>query len=53
VSEDAAPERTAVVWSHESRVDLRAIKRDKAIQILHDIFTAFTPKLAPMTILTG
>jgi mRNA-degrading endonuclease RelE of RelBE toxin-antitoxin system len=37
VSEDAAPERIAVVWSHEARVDLRAIEREKAIQILHCI----------------
>ena len=34
---DAAPERIAVVWSPEARVDLRAIERDKAMQILHCI----------------
>jgi len=35
VSEDAAPERTAVNWSPEARADLRAIDRETAIQILH------------------
>jgi len=34
VSADAAPERIAVVWSPESRADLRAIERETAMQIL-------------------
>ncbi|MGA2602054.1 MAG: type II toxin-antitoxin system RelE/ParE family toxin, partial [Bryobacteraceae bacterium] len=35
MSEDAAPERIAVVWSPEARADLRAIERELAMQILH------------------
>jgi mRNA-degrading endonuclease RelE of RelBE toxin-antitoxin system len=35
VSEDAAPERVAVIWSPEARADLRAIDRETAMQILH------------------
>jgi mRNA-degrading endonuclease RelE of RelBE toxin-antitoxin system len=35
VSEEAAPERIAVVWSPEARADLRAIERTVAVQILH------------------
>jgi mRNA-degrading endonuclease RelE of RelBE toxin-antitoxin system len=35
VSEEAAPERIAVVWSPEARADLRAIERAAAMQILH------------------
>lgn len=35
MSEDAAPERIAVVWSPEARADLRAIDRETAMQILH------------------
>ena len=35
MSEDAAPERIAVIWSPEARVDLRAIERETALQILH------------------
>jgi mRNA-degrading endonuclease RelE of RelBE toxin-antitoxin system len=35
VSEDAAPERIAVIWSPEARADLRAIDRETAIQILY------------------
>jgi len=34
VSEEAAPERIAVVWSPEARADLRAIDRETAMQIL-------------------
>jgi mRNA-degrading endonuclease RelE of RelBE toxin-antitoxin system len=34
VSEEAAPERIAVVWSPEARADLRAIDRAAAMQIL-------------------
>ena len=37
VSEDAAPERIAVIWSPEARADLRAIDRETAMQILHCI----------------
>jgi mRNA-degrading endonuclease RelE of RelBE toxin-antitoxin system len=37
VSEEAAPERIAVIWSPEGRVDLRAIERETALQILHCI----------------
>ena len=35
MSEDAAPERIAVLWSPEARADLRAIERETAMQILH------------------
>lgn len=35
MSEDAAPERIAVIWSPEARTDLRAIERGKAMQILY------------------
>jgi mRNA-degrading endonuclease RelE of RelBE toxin-antitoxin system len=35
VSEDAAPERIAVIWSPEARADLRAIDRETAMQILY------------------
>lgn len=34
MSEDAAPERIAVLWSPEARADLRAIDRETAMQIL-------------------
>jgi len=34
VSEDAVPERIAVIWSPEARADLRAIDRETAMQIL-------------------
>jgi mRNA-degrading endonuclease RelE of RelBE toxin-antitoxin system len=34
VSEDAAPERIADLWSPETRADLRAIERETAVQIL-------------------
>ncbi len=37
MSEDAAPDRIAVVWSPEARADLRAIERETAMQILHCI----------------
>ena len=37
MSEDAAPERIAVVWSPEARADVRAIERETAMQILHGI----------------
>lgn len=35
MSEDAAPERIAVIWSPEARADLRVIDRKTAEQILH------------------
>jgi mRNA-degrading endonuclease RelE of RelBE toxin-antitoxin system len=34
VSEDAAPDRIALIWSPEARTDLRAIERGTAMQIL-------------------
>jgi mRNA-degrading endonuclease RelE of RelBE toxin-antitoxin system len=37
MSEDAAQERIAVIWSPEARADLRAIDRETAMQILHCI----------------
>ena len=35
MSEDAVPERIAVVWSPEARSDLRAIERERAMHILY------------------
>jgi mRNA-degrading endonuclease RelE of RelBE toxin-antitoxin system len=35
MSEDAVPERIAVLWSPQARSDLRAIERETALQILH------------------
>ena len=35
MSDEAAPERVAVIWSPEARADLRAIKREIAMQILY------------------
>ncbi len=35
MSEEAARERIAVIWSPEARVDLRAIDRESAMQILY------------------
>jgi mRNA-degrading endonuclease RelE of RelBE toxin-antitoxin system len=35
MTELPAPERIAVIWSPEGRVDLRPIDRETAIQILH------------------
>ena len=37
MSEEAAPERIAVVWSPETRADLRAIEREAAMQILRSV----------------
>jgi Plasmid stabilisation system protein. len=37
VSEEAAPERIAVIWSPEARADVRAIDRETAMQILYCI----------------
>jgi mRNA-degrading endonuclease RelE of RelBE toxin-antitoxin system len=34
MSEDAAPERSAVVWSPEARADLRVIAREAAMHVL-------------------
>jgi mRNA-degrading endonuclease RelE of RelBE toxin-antitoxin system len=35
MSDGAAPERIAVIWSPEARADLRAIEREAAMQILY------------------
>jgi mRNA-degrading endonuclease RelE of RelBE toxin-antitoxin system len=35
MSEEAAPERIAVLWSPEARADLRTIDRETAMQILN------------------
>jgi hypothetical protein len=35
VSEEAASQRIAVIWSPEASADLRAIDREIAMQILH------------------
>jgi mRNA-degrading endonuclease RelE of RelBE toxin-antitoxin system len=35
VSDEAAAQRIAVIWSPEARADLRAIDRETAMQILH------------------
>jgi hypothetical protein len=35
VSEEAAPERIAVIWAPEARSDMRAIEREAAMQILY------------------
>ena len=35
MTEPPAPERIGVIWSPEARVDLRAIDREIAMQILH------------------
>jgi hypothetical protein len=37
MTELPAPERIAVIWSLEGRVDLRAIDRETAMQILHRV----------------
>jgi mRNA-degrading endonuclease RelE of RelBE toxin-antitoxin system len=37
MSGEAAPQRIAVIWSVEARVDLRAIDREPALQILYCI----------------
>ena len=37
MSEEAAPERIAVIWSPEARANLRAIGRETARQILRSI----------------
>ena len=37
MNEEAAPERIAVIWSPEARVDVRAIERATAMQILNCI----------------
>jgi hypothetical protein len=35
MSEEAAPERIAVIWAPEARADMRAIEREAAMQILY------------------
>jgi len=53
MSEEAAPQRVAVVWSPEARTDLRAIERETAVQIPHcidrylDSHTGDVKKLRP------
>lgn len=37
MSEEAAPERIAIIWSPDARADLRAIDRETAMQILYCI----------------
>ena len=37
MSEESAPERTAIIWSPEARVDLRAIDQDVAMRVLYCI----------------
>ena len=37
MSEEAAPDRIAVIWSPQARADLRAIERETAMQILYCI----------------
>ena len=44
MSEEAAPERIAVIWSPEARADLRAIDRETAMQILHCIDSYLTSR---------
>jgi mRNA-degrading endonuclease RelE of RelBE toxin-antitoxin system len=34
-SEQTGPERTAIVWSPDARADLRALERERAMQILY------------------
>jgi hypothetical protein len=35
MTEQPAPERMAILWSPEARIDLRAIDREPAMQILY------------------
>jgi mRNA-degrading endonuclease RelE of RelBE toxin-antitoxin system len=35
MTEQPVPERMAILWSPEARIDLRAIDRELAMQILH------------------
>jgi mRNA-degrading endonuclease RelE of RelBE toxin-antitoxin system len=35
MTEEPAPARLAVIWSPDARSDLRAIDRERAMQILH------------------
>ena len=37
MSEEAAPERIAIIWSPEARADIRGIGRETAMQILYCI----------------
>jgi mRNA-degrading endonuclease RelE of RelBE toxin-antitoxin system len=45
VSEESAPERIAVIWSPETRADLRAIDREPAMQILYCIDRYLTNRI--------
>ena len=35
MTEEPAPEKISVQWSQDARIELRAISRDSALQILH------------------
>ena len=37
MSQEAAPEGLAVIWSPEARTDLRAVDRETAVQILYSV----------------
>lgn len=37
MSEEAAPQQVAVVWSPEARADLRAVDRDTALRLLKSL----------------
>jgi hypothetical protein len=37
MSEEAAPQQVAVVWSPEARADLRSIDRDTALRLLKSL----------------
>jgi mRNA-degrading endonuclease RelE of RelBE toxin-antitoxin system len=45
MTEPAAPGRIAVLWSPEARVDLRAIDREPALQVLHCLDRYITNRL--------
>lgn len=45
MTEDVAPEPIAIIWSADARVDLRAIERDTAVQILHCIHRYLASRL--------
>jgi mRNA-degrading endonuclease RelE of RelBE toxin-antitoxin system len=45
MTESPAPRRMGVLWSPEARVDLRAIDRDQALQILYYIGRYLTDRI--------
>jgi len=47
VTAEATPRRIAIVWSLEARIDLRAIEREPAMQILYCVDRYWLP--APET----